>query len=243
MADEGNVVTGAQRTAAKVAAVAFPVSIAFLAYANFGVRGPLMASADPAGKVRIIAAAESLFRLSVVFDLVYCAGFIILLSALYVVLSPVNRYLALLAGVSKLIYAVTAVMMALSFLEVVRFATDPTLLQSLGTEQLQVMVGLNSAAAWDQYYVGLVFWALSSTLFGWLWLRSRYIPAALAIFGIVSSGWCLLCAVAYIARPSFSNVVNVWLFDMPMALFYIALSAWLLFKGLRGRAGPVREAS
>lgn len=101
------------------------------------------------------------------------------------------------------------------------------------------MVGLNSASAWDQYYVGLVFWALSSTLFGWLWLRSRYIPTALAIFGVVSSAWCLFCSVAYIASPSFSNVVNVWLFDMPMALFYIALSFWLLFKGLRDIPVPV----
>jgi len=239
MADERNVVTGAQRTAARVAAIAFPISLAFLAYANFGVRAPIMASADPAGKMRIIAGAESLFRLSVVLDLVYCAGFIVLLSALYVVLSPVNRYLALLASVSKLVYAVTAVMMALTFLEVVRFATDPALLQSLGTGQLQAMVGLNSAAAWDQYYVGLVFWALSSTLFGWLWLKSRYIPAALALFGVVASAWCLFCAVAYVASPAFANIVNVWLFDMPMALFYIALSGWLLFKGLRGRADPV----
>lgn len=237
--DERNVITGSQRTAAKVAALAFPISIAFLAYGNFGVRGPLMASADPAEKVRIIAAAESLFRVSVVFDLVYCAGFIVLLTALYVVLNPINRYLALLASVSKLVYAVTAVLMALSFLEVVRFASDPTLLQSLGTEQLQAMVRLNSAAAWDQYYVGLVFWALSSTLFGWLWLKSRYIPAPLAILGVASSAWCLFCAVSYIASPAFANVVNVWLFDMPMALFYITLSFWLLFKGLRGQADPV----
>lgn len=156
MADEGNVVTGAQRTAARVAALAFPISLAFLAYANFGVRAPLMASADPAGKMRIIAGAESLFRLSVVFDLVYV--------------------------------------------------------------------------------VGLVFWALSSTLFGWLWLRSRYIPAALAHFGVVASAWCLFCAMAYISSSSFANFVNVWLFDMPMALFYITLSFWLLFKGIRGKS-------
>ena len=96
------------------------------------------------------------------------------------------------------------------------------------------MITLNTAASWDQYYVGLVFWALSSTVFGWLWLKSRYIPAGLALFGLLSSAWCLFCAVAYIVNPAFSNVVNVWLFDMPMALFYIALSGWLLFKGLRG---------
>ena len=233
MAGPMNVVSGSQQTAAKVAAIAFPIALASLAYANFGIRGPLMATADSAEKVRILAAGESVFRLSVVLDLVYCVGFIVLLTSLYVVLSPVNRYVALLATVSKLVYTITGVLMALSFLEVVRFAGDPAYLQSIGSQSLQALVTLNFAGAWDQYYVGLVFWALSSTLYGWLWLRSRYIPAGLAVFGMVASAWCVFCAIAYIASPSFGNVVNVWLFDMPMALFYIAVSFWLLFKGLR----------
>lgn len=35
------VISDSQRSAAKVAALAFPISIAFLAYANFGGRSPL----------------------------------------------------------------------------------------------------------------------------------------------------------------------------------------------------------
>ena len=89
---------------------------------------------------------------------------------------------------------------------------------------------------WDQYYVGLVFWALSSTAIGWLWLKSRYIPAALAAFGLVSSAWCAVCTFAYIINPSFSRVVNLWWFDSPMALLDITLGFWLLFKGLRAPA-------
>lgn len=239
MAAKMNVINDSQRFAAKVAALAFPISIAFLAYANFGVRGPLLVTDDMAERVRLIAAAEPLFRLSVVFDLVYCTGFLVLLTALYVILSPVNRYVALLASVSKLVYTVTAMLMSLSFLSVVNLASNPAYLQSLGAEPLYTLVKLNSSATWDQYYVGLVFWALSSTLFGWLWLKSRYIPAALALFGLVSSAWCVFCTVAYIMRPAFSTAVNVWLFDTPMALFYLTLSGWLLFKGLRGAAAPV----
>lgn len=233
------VISGPQRSAAQVAALAFPISFAFLVYANFGLRGSLIVSEDSAETVRRIAATESLFRLSVAFDLVYCTGFIVLLTALYVVLSPVDRYVALLASVSKLVYAVTAVLTVFSLLTVLHLASDPAYLQSLGPGSLQAMIQLNSAASWDQYYVGLMFWSLSSTLFGWLWLKSRYIPAALALFGLVSSTWCLFCTVAYIVDPAFSNVVNVWLFDVPMALFYVALSGWLLFRGLRGAASGV----
>ena len=52
---------GSQRSEAKVAALAFPISLAFIAYANFGVRAPLLAIDDPAETVRIIAAAVWLF--------------------------------------------------------------------------------------------------------------------------------------------------------------------------------------
>lgn len=61
-----------------------------------------------------------------------------------------------------------------------------------------------------------------------------YIPKALAFFGLVSAAWCVLCAFAYIVSPAFSQVVNLWWFDTPLAIFDIVLSFWLMFKGLRG---------
>lgn len=232
MTTQRNLIDASQRTAAKVAALAYLITLAFVVYANFGMRGHLLVSGDMAETVRRIAAAESLFRLSVAFDLVYCTGVVVLLTALYVVLSPVNRHLALLATLWKLVHAVTAVLMALSLLSVVRLASDPAYRQALGAEPLQALARLNRSATWEQYYVGLAFWALSSTVLGWLWLKSRYIPAALAAFGLVSSAWCALCTFAYIINPAFAHVVNLWWFDSPMAVFGIVLSFWLLFRGL-----------
>jgi hypothetical protein len=224
----------AQRSAAKVFALAYPISMVLVAAANFGLRGDLIVDGNVAETVRRIAAAQPVFRLSVVFDLMYATGIIVQLTALYVVLSGVGRHLAMLASFLKLMYAVTAVLIALTSLKILGLASSPVYLQGLGSAPLHALVELSSSGGWEQYYVGLVFWALASTLFGWLWLRSRYVPAALALFGVASSVWGLLCAIAYIANPGFSRLVSVWLFDMPMALYYLALSCWLLFKGLRG---------
>lgn len=233
-----NIITDSQRSAAKIAGVAFLISLALVAYGNFGIRGALMATEDPAKTALLIDASDALFQFSVLFDLAFCTGFIVLLTALYVALSPVNQYLALLASVSKLVYVVTAVLLPLGFLTKLRLASDPAYAASLGGDAVVALVKLHSSAAWDQYYVGLFFWALSSTLFAWLWLRSRYVPAGLALFGVASSAWCAFCALAYVAYPAFSAAVNIWVFDTPMVLFYIALSFWLLFKGLRGSASP-----
>jgi len=233
MTDSPNVIDRSQRNAAKVAALAYLIPVAFVVYANFGMRGRLFVTGDMAETVRRIAAAEPLFRLSVAFDLVYCIGVVVLLSALYVVLGPVNRHLAVLATLLKLVYAVTAVLMALSLLTVVRLAGDPAYGPALQAEPLQALVRLNSSAAGEEYYVGLAFWAVSATLIGWLWVKSRYVPVALAGFGLAAAAWCAVCTFAYIINPAFSRVVNLWWFDTPLALFDITLSFWLLFKGLR----------
>jgi hypothetical protein len=233
MANRLDLIDVSQRRAARVAALAYLISVAFVVSANFGIRGPLIVAGDTATTVRRIAAAVPLFRLSITFDLLYCVGVAVLLSALYVVLAPVNRHLALLATVLKLLYAVTAVLMALGLLTIVRLASDAAYAQALGAEPLQALVRLQTSGAWAQYYVGLVFWALASTVLGWLWLKSRYIPRGLALFGLISSAWCAVCAFAYSISPGFSQVVNLWWFDTPMALFDITLSVWLLTKGLR----------
>ena len=233
-----SVIDASQRTAAKVAGLAYLIPVAFVVYANFGMRDRLFVRDDMAETVRRVAAAVPLFRLSVAFDLVYCVGVVVLLSALYVVLRSVNRYVAVLATMLKLVYAVTAVLMALNLLVVVRLASSPAYLKALGAEPLQSMVRLIWSATADQYYVGLAFWAVSATAIGWLWLKSRYIPRALAVVGIVTAAWCALCTFIYIIDPAFARVVNLWWFDTPLALFDITLSFWLLFKGLRDPTAP-----
>jgi hypothetical protein len=228
-----NDITPSQRTAAKVAAITFPIAFFCVAFAHYGLRGDLVVTGDPAETMRRIAAAVPVFRLSVGFDVAYATGMTILLTSLYVVLSPVSRYLALLEGVWKLVYAITAVMISLGTLSILRLSSEPAYMQGFGNNQVHALIEMTSAGAWDQYYVGLVFWALSSTTFAWLWLKSRYVPRALAIAGIATSAWCVFCAVAYLVNPGFANVVHVSLFDVPMVLFYLALSIWILTKGLR----------
>jgi hypothetical protein len=238
MADRASVIDASQQTAAKVAGVAYLIPVALIVSANFGLRGPLFVAGDVAETVRRIAAALPVYRLSVAFDVAYTVGVVVLLSALYVVLRPVNRYLALLAALWKFVYAATAMMMVLSLLTIARLITTPFYAQALGAEPLQALVKLNMSATTDEYYVGLAFWALSATVIGWLWLKSRYIPKALALFGLVTAAWCTLCAFAYLISPAFSHFVNLWWFDFPLAIFDVALSFWLLFKGLRGPAAP-----
>jgi uncharacterized protein DUF4386 len=74
---------------------------------------------------------------------------------------------------------------------------------------------------------------LAATICAWLWLKSNYIPGGLALYGVIASAWCVVCAFLYLIFPDFNKIVNDWWFDFPMALFELILSFWLLFKGLK----------
>jgi hypothetical protein len=62
---------------------------------------------------------------------------------------------------------------------------------------------------------------------------SNYIPRPLAAFGVISGAWCAACTLVFYIFPNFAKVVNLSWFDSPMVIFELALSSWLLFKGLR----------
>ena len=95
------------------------------------------------------------------------------------------------------------------------------------------MARLHIGANFDAYYVGLPFFGLAATVCAWLWLKSNYIPRGLAIFGVIASAWCVLCASFFSFSRSFNKIVNDYFFNTPMALFELIVSVWLLVKGLK----------
>lgn len=220
-----------QRKAARVAGLAGLLTMPFVVYANFAIHERLVVAGDVAATARNILAHETLFRISIACDLIYSAGLLVLASALYVILKPVNRNLALLATLWRLVYALMWVRMTLSLFDALRLLSADYLRVS-EAGQLQFLARLYLSARSDQYYVGLLFWALAATVCSYLLYRSNYIPRALAAFGVAASGWCAACTLAFIITPAFAQAVNLWWFDSPMAIFEIATSFWLLFKGL-----------
>lgn len=108
-----------------------------------------------------------------------------------------------------------------------------TYLQVFEADRLQVLARVCIAATLDDYYIGLPFFGLAATVCAWLWLKSNYIPRWLALVGVTSSAFCVICAFVYLIFPGFAKPVNPYWFDSPMALFELALSFWLLVKGIR----------
>ncbi len=109
--------------------------------------------------------------------------------------------------------------------------------QAFDSKQLQELAGLQLASGWDAYYIGLAFYALSTLLFSWLFFQSRYIPRILAAWGVLASLFEGVCAFAYLNDRRFGAVVSVNWYEMPTALFELALCIWILWT--RWRAAKI----
>jgi uncharacterized protein DUF4386 len=221
-----------QRKAARVAGLLYLITFVAVVYANFGIHDRLNVAGNAAATAQKILANERLFRIGIACDLIYSVGLVALLAALYVILKPVSPGLALVSTLWKLVYAVAWLVMSLQFFDALRLMHGAEYLRVFEPARLQALAKLYLAARFDRYYGGLLFYALGGTVASYLFLKSNFIPRALAVAGVIAFAWCAFCTFVFFIFPNFTTLVNLWWFDTPMGLFEIALSFWLLFKGL-----------
>lgn len=220
-----------QRTAAKVTGVVYLVAMATSMFAEFFLRGPLMVRGDAVQTVLNIAAAERLFRISSVIHLLTFATDAILAVALYTILKPVNRHLALLAAFWRLADCAILSVNVLNDFAALRFLSDAEYLRSFAPAQLQALARAYISIGAAGYQIGFIFLGLGSTVFSWLWLQSRYIPRALAAWGIFASLVLTFVTAAVMIFPALGAAIGL-AYMAPMFFYEVGLGLWLLVKGL-----------
>src|SRR5213593_501516 len=235
-------IDNSQRTAAKVAGVAGLLAFVLVVFGNYVLLEPLLVPRNAADTARNILAHQTQFRVALICFITYGVGAIVLLTALYVVLAPVNRGLALAGALFRLVFAMLWLIAPLNSLMALRLLGDAPYMKIFEPDRLQALARVQLAGSFDDYYVGLPFFGLAATVCAWLWLKSNYIPKGLSIFGVIASAWCVVCAFIFLIFPQFNKIVNDYIFDSPMALFELVVSFWLLFKGLKPVASNQAQA-
>lgn len=181
-----------------------------------------------------IMANELLFRVGIAIELFMAVGLIVLGVALYRILKPVDKTLALLALLLKLVEASLSAAIVLVTFIALNILHVETYLTSFTPEQLQTPVGflLNSHTA--LYSIPMVILGLDMMIFFYLFYKSKYIPGKLALFGILSFALIFIHALMFILAPELaSKPINQIIFWAPSGLFEIIIGIWLLVKGIK----------
>ena len=195
------------------------------------VESRLVVAGDHAATSANIAKHESLFRISLVGALILYGSVLVLSWALYVVLSPINEHISLLALILRCAEGVlgcTTAILSLAALAALRTRTasdgiDPALLQGA----VGVLLEARSAAM----DVVLLFVGPGGVAFCYLLFVARLIPRALAVWGIITYASMLALAVLSMLWPGHPVVIETVLYGAG-TLFEVTIGLWLLVKAV-----------
>src|SRR5439155_11296868 len=122
------VANNSQRTAAKVAGIAGLLAFVLVVFGNYVLLEPLVVPRNDVDTARNILAHQTQFRFSLACFITYDISGIVLLTALYVVLAPVNRGLALAGALLRLVFVMLWLVAPLNSLGALRLLSDASYL-------------------------------------------------------------------------------------------------------------------
>ena len=200
-------------------------------FAEMYLRFPstLVVSGDAAKTASNILANERLFRVGIANNLITFVIDVVLIWALYVLLRPVNKNLALLAVFFRLVETTIACVAIVSYYVAMEFVGDTGHLKTFDTNQIQVLTILHDTYALT-FIVVAIFLGMGSAVFNYLLFKSRYIPRVLAAWGIFSSLLLLISQFTIVIFPEVEKTIIPACYG-PIVIDEIALGFCLLFKG------------
>jgi Domain of unknown function (DUF4386) len=221
-----------QSKVARIAGLLYLIAMATGLFAEFYVHFPstLIVSENVAKTASNIMANERLIRVGIANNIITFAIDVALIWALYVLLKPVNRNLALLAVFFRLVETTIACVAIINSYVAMQFVSDADHLKSFDAIQIQALSILHDTYALT-FVVVAIFLGLGATIFNYLLFKSRYIPKVLAAWGIFASLLLLMSQFAIIIFPAVEKIIIPACYS-PIAIDEIALGFWLLFKGV-----------
>jgi hypothetical protein len=163
---------------ARIAGVAFLLSIA-VGVANVALFGGATGAEGTAAQLTSIAQHATEVRVSVVLGLLTSFVALVLAIALYAITREQDRFLAMLALTCRIGEGVIGGIHIPTTLGLLSLATTAGANTPGTAAEYALGSFLLTARAWNPI-VAATFFAVGSTLFAWLLLRGRMIPAALA---------------------------------------------------------------
>ncbi len=192
----------------------------------------LVVSGDSVATVRNIVSHELLFRIGVASVLAMYAAVVVLAASLFVVLKAVDENLARLAMLLRVAEAILGAATTLLSFIALALLTARGQSNGMDVEHAHALAALLLDVRNAGLDIVLVFVGLGGTVFCYLFYESRYVPRALAAWGIITYLSMLLLAFVSMIFPRHPIVMETIPYSAG-ALFEVVFGLWLLFKPLR----------
>lgn len=220
------------QSAAKIAGAAYLLTMIASVFNEFFARGSIAGHSDMATLAAQLAANEQLFRIGLASELFNALGVTVLAVALYVIVKPVNRHVALLALLWRVVEVAVLAIIPLTSFVVMKLLSGTGYLNVFESEQLGALAKLFLDSHAYGADIGLLFFSIGSATFSYLFLKSRLIPKLLAGWGVFASLLVFVCTAAYFLAPDQTRFLFPACY-LPIFIYEVTLGFWLLVKGIR----------
>jgi hypothetical protein len=218
------------RKTARMAGLFYLIFILTTVLASY-IRGNIIVTGDAAATANNIVASQGLFRVGFVTELLSAVFFVLAAWALYALLKPVNKNLALLLLVLNLGGVAVECLNALNLFAALQFLSGANYLNVFQTGQLQAMAMSSLNLYTSGFAIAQIFFSAWLLPLGYLVYKSRFLPKWLGLLLILdffgNMSWFLqvflLPDYKIIAYPG--NAISF--------IAEIALTAWLLIMAVK----------
>ncbi|KAA3634295.1 MAG: DUF4386 domain-containing protein [Calditrichaeota bacterium] len=199
-------------------------------FAEGYVRPSIIVTGDAVTTAKNILENQILFRTAFAADLIAFMSDAIVAVLFYLLFKSVNKPLAILAAVLRLLAhpAIGSInlMNHLSALEVL------TTTGSLGLENAQVLAMQFLAAHKTGYLIAGAFFGVQCSVLGYLIVKSKLIPKIIGVLLIIASFGYLIESFGTFLLPEYKDVYSM-IVVLPAVVSEGALCLWLLIKGIK----------
>jgi len=216
------------RKAAVVTGFSLLLSVIAAPFAELYAFPKVVVAYDTVATARNIISKENLFISAIFAYFVTFLVDIVLAWALYILLKPVSKNLALLAAWLKLTYSIIALVALNNLVTALRLLTTPEYLNLFKQEQLNSLAMVYIRAFKNHWYFALIIFGIHLLLIGFLTYKSLYIPKVLGVLLCITGLGYILTSI----RPYFFPGINL---DFAKYTFYgeLIFMVWLLARGYR----------
>jgi hypothetical protein len=218
------------RKTARMAGLFYLIFVLTTVLATY-IRGRFIVSGDAAATATNIMGSELFFRIGFVTELVSAVFFVLAAWALYMLLKPVNRNLALLFLLLNLGGVAVECLNALNLFAALQFLSGANYLNVLQTGQLQAMAMSSLNLYTSGFLIAQIFFSAWLLPLGYLVYKSRFLPRPLGLLLILDFFGNLSWFLQFFLLPDYG--ILAYPGNAISFVAEISLTLWLLIMGVK----------
>jgi hypothetical protein len=174
---------------------------------------------------------EMHFRLGVLAETIMFLGVVMASVSFYVVLKPVSKQLAQTALCLRLVEIIIGGIAVVISMAMLALSNKTYLLEMFDLQQIRTLVAVASSFRMPAYEYSWISMGFAGVITFYLFFKSRYIPRAWSVWGIITYMSLILYPLAKLLIADLPPEIMFVLF--PGALFELGVGIWLLIVGIK----------